>query len=38
MSLINAKACEGAFTEKQQHQVAARLTAVIVGLEGFVFP
>jgi hypothetical protein len=36
MSLINAKACDGAFTEKQQHRVAARLTAVIVALEGFV--
>jgi 4-oxalocrotonate tautomerase len=34
MTLVNVKLAEGAFTEKQKHDMAARLTDVIVAFEG----
>ncbi len=37
MPLVNVKLAEGAFTQKQKHDMAARLTGVMVALEGCVF-
>jgi 4-oxalocrotonate tautomerase len=34
MPLVNVKLVEGAFTEKQKHDLAARLTDVMVAFEG----
>jgi 4-oxalocrotonate tautomerase len=34
MTLVNVKLAEGAFTKKQKHDMAARLTDVIVAFEG----
>jgi 4-oxalocrotonate tautomerase len=34
MPLVNVKLAEGAFTEKQKHDMAARLTDVMVAFEG----
>jgi 4-oxalocrotonate tautomerase len=34
MPLVNVKLLEGAFTDKQKHDMAARLTDVMVAFEG----
>ena len=34
MPLVTVKLAEGAFTEKQKHDMAARLTDVMVAFEG----
>jgi 4-oxalocrotonate tautomerase len=34
MPLVNVKLAEGAFTERQKHDMAARLTDVMVAFEG----
>jgi 4-oxalocrotonate tautomerase len=34
MPLVNVKLAEGVYTEKQKHEMAARLTDVMVAFEG----